>query len=189
MRQVRSTTTRLLCCAAALVATATAGAAAQTSPARRSESAPRATQKRVLRATAVPLRVQRLLKRRAPRAAYVPTYLPPGYTYFSHENVNRRGFDLYFSCCVDFHPPLIGFDAVLLMKSEPCNQGRAAKIFRMGGVIVSWNAGHNDQEAWRCIGQGGTRLLLTASGAAQRGSGWRTPRELARMVASARPIR
>ena len=171
------------------MATAAAGAASQTSPPRRSESASRTTQERVLGATVVPLRVQRLLKRRAPRAAYVPTYLPPGYTYFRHENLNQRGFDLYFSCCIDFHPPLIGFGAVLPKRSEPCNQGKAAKVFRMGGVVVSWNSGHNDQEAWRCIGHGGTRLLLTVSGAARRGSGWRTPRQLARMVASARPIR
>jgi hypothetical protein len=119
----------------------------------------------------------------------VPTSLPPGYTYFSHGNPNRTGFDLYFSCCTDFHPPLLGFDAVLVRRSEPCNQGPAAKVFRIGGVVVSWNAGHNDQHAWRCIGLGGTRLLLTVTGAAQRGSGWRRPRQLARMVASARPIR
>jgi hypothetical protein len=179
----------LLCCAAALVAAAAAGAASGKGPASGSESAPRTTRARVLGATVVPLRVQQVLKRRAPRAAYVPTYLAPGYTYFSHGNLNRTGFDLYFSCCTGFQPPLLGFDAVLVKRSEPCNQGPAAKVFRIGGVVVRWNAGHNDQHAWRCIGLGGTRLLLTVTGAAQRGSGWRRPRQLARMVASARPIR
>jgi hypothetical protein len=191
MKQGPSTSTPLLCCAAALVATAAAGAATQTSPARRSESAARTTQKWVLGTTVVPRRVQHLLKRRAPGAAYVPTRLPTGYTYFSHENVGRTGFDLFFSCCADFHPPLIGFDAVLIKRSEPCDQGSAAKVFRIDGVVVAWNAGHNDQQAWRCIRRDGTRLLLTVTAAASRdvGTSWRKPRQLAAMVASARPIR
>jgi len=134
----------------------------------------------------VPLSVQHLLRRRAPRAAYVPHRLPPGYSYATRENLNPRGFDLYFSCCDD-NLPLLGFDALLPKRSEPCNQGIASKVFRLDGVLVSWNTGHNNQEAWRCIRRGGTRLLLTVSGTT-RGAEWRTPRQLARMVASARPI-
>jgi hypothetical protein len=144
----------------------------------------------VLATPVVPLRIQRLLKRRAPRAAYVPTLLPSGYRYLKRGILARSGFDLYFTCCED-NLPLIGFDAVLVKKSEPCNQGPADKRFRIDGVVVGWNAGHNDQFAWRCIGRGGTRLLLTVSGEAPNsdGTSWRAPRQLARMVASAQPIR
>ncbi len=181
--------TSLLCWAVAIVVTTTALAVAgPTLPARGSIPAASRVRQQVLGTSVVPLRVQRLLKRRAPRAAYVPTRLPSGYRYVKHENLQRGGFDLYFTCCDDSRP-LIGFDAVLVRRSEPCNQGSAAKVFRIGGIVVSWNAGHNDQEAWRCIRRGGTRLLLTVSGEAQHnGTSWRTPRQLARMVASARPI-
>jgi hypothetical protein len=128
-----------------------------------------------------------VLKRRAPLAAFVPTRLARGYRYDHVENLNRRGFDVFFTCC-DGNLAWIGFDANLLKTSEPCNQGRAMKVFRIDGVVVAWNAGHNDQQAWRCLGRGGTRLLLTVTGAASGGTSWRPPRELAAMVASARPI-
>jgi len=60
------------------------------------------------------------------------------------------------------------------------------KVFRIDGVRVAWNSGHNDEQAWRCISlRDGTHVLLTVS----TGSDWRTPNELARMVASARRIR
>jgi hypothetical protein len=183
--------TALLCCTVMVVATAGASSAASpTLPARGSVSAATRSQEQVLAARVVPLRVQRLIKRRAPRAAYVPTRLFPGYTYFGYENLNRTGFDLFFTCCAD-NRPLIGFDAVLGKRSElPCDQGPPVKAFRIGGIVVGWNAGHNVQQAWRCIRRGGTRLLLTVSGEAQHnGTTWRTPRQLAQMVASARPIR
>ena len=183
--------TALSCTAVAIVVTTAASSAAgPTLLARGSPSAATRVQEQAPAASAVPPRVQRLLERRAPRAAYVPTRLPRGYTYFSHENLGRRGFDLYFTCCED-NLPLIGFDAVLVKRSEPCNQGSAEKTFRIDGVVIRWNAGHNDQQAWRCVNRGGTRLLLTVSGEPPHspGSSWRTPRQLARMVASARPIR
>jgi hypothetical protein len=60
------------------------------------------------------------------------------------------------------------------------------KVFQIDGMRVAWNSGHNDEQAWRCISlRDGTHVLLTVS----TGSDWRTPRELARMVASARRIR
>jgi hypothetical protein len=183
--------TSLLCWAAAIVATAAASSAASpTLPPRGSVSAATRLQEQVLATPVVPLRIQRLIKRRAPQAAYVPTRLPPGYKYLKRQIWNRVGFDLYFTCCDDTLP-LIGFGAVLVKRSEPCNQGSAAKVFRIDGVVVGWNAGHNDQDAWRCIRRGGTRLLLTVSGEPpnSEGTSWRTPRQLARMVASARPIR
>jgi hypothetical protein len=181
--------TSLLCCAVAIVVTAAALVAASwTLPARGSVSGTR-VHEQVLAKPVVPLRVQRLLKKRAPQAAYVPSRLPPGYRYFTHENLSGAGFDLYFTCCAD-KTALIGFDAVLVKRSEPCNQGQAAKVFRIHGVVVGWNAGHNDQDAWRCIRRGSTRLLLTVSGEPpnSEGTSWRTPRQLAWMVASARPI-
>ena len=178
------------CCALAIVASTAASAAVPTLAARGTFSPATPAQQQALGQRAVPLRVQRLIKRRAPQAAYVPTRLPHGYSYFSHDNPNRRGFDLYFSCCDD-NLPLIGFDAVLVKRSEPCNQGSADKKFRIDGIVVRWNTGHNEQQAWRCIRRGGTRLLLTVTGEAPHtvGTSWRTPRQLARMVASARPIR
>jgi hypothetical protein len=183
--------TSLLGCAVATVATAVALAVASpTFPAPGSVPAASPMQQQVLGTPVVPLRVQRLLKRHAPQASYVPTRLPPGYTYFSRQGPNHRGFDLYFTCCDD-NLPLIGFDADLVRRSEPCNQGPAERVFRIDGVVVGWNAGHNDQDAWRCIKRGDTRLLLTVSGEPphSEGTSWRTPRQLARMVASARPIR
>jgi hypothetical protein len=173
------------------MATAAASSAASpTLPTRGSVSAAARSQEQVLAARVVPLRVQRLIKRRAPQAAYVPTRLPSCYRYLKRGNVVRSGFDLDFTCCDD-NLPLVGFHAVFGKRSElSCDQGPAAKVFRIGGIVVGWNAGHNEQFAWRCITRGGTRLLLTVSGEAQHnGTSWRTPRQLARMVASARPIK
>jgi hypothetical protein len=153
--------------------------------------APTATrvQRQVLAPPVVPLRVQRLLKRRAPRAAYVPTRLPAGYTYLAHENHFPRGFLLGFTCCDD-NLSLISFNAGLVKSTEPCNQGLARKVFRIDGVVVGWTPRRNDQKAWRCIRQGSTRLLLTVSGEApHNATSWRAPRQLAQMAASARPIR
>jgi len=180
----------LLFCAVAIVSTVAASSSAATSrPAARESSAGSRAAKQLLPTAVVPLRVQRLLKKRAPRAAYVPIRLPRGYHYDHHENLNRRGFDIFFRCCGE-NFAWIGFDADLVKRSEPCNQGTAMKAFRIDGVVVAWNAGHNDQHAWRCVRRGGSRLLLTVSGAASRdvGTSWRRPRELAAMVASARPI-
>ena len=179
----------LLPCAVAIVATVVASSAPATSrPAARESSAPDGTPK-LLTTVVVPLRVQRVLKKRAPLAAYVPTRVARAYRYDHYENLNRTGFDVFFTCCDD-NLAWIGFDAVLVKRSEPCNQGTAMKVFRIDGVAVAWNAGHNDQQAWRCVRRRGTRLLLTVTGAASRdvGTSWRRPRQLAGMVASARPI-
>ena len=175
----------LFLCAVAIVgAVAAPSSAVNARPAARESSA---ASEQLATTVVVPLRVQRVLKRRAPLAAYVPTRLARGYRYDHVENLNRTGFDVFFTCC-DGNLAWIGFDAVLLKTSEPCNQGRAMKVFRIDGVVVAWNAGHNDQQAWRCLGRGGTRLLLTVTGVASGGASWRRPRELAAMVASARPI-
>ena len=178
----------LLLCAVAIVAAVAASSSAATS--RRSAREPSAasgTSKQLATTVVVPLRVQRVLKKRAPRAAYVPTRVPRPYRYDHVENLNRTGFDVFFTCC---NGAWLGFDAVLVRRSEPCNQGKAMKVFRIDGLVVGWNAGHNDQQAWRCVRPAGTRLLLTVTGAASRdvGTSWRRPRQLAGMVASARPI-
>ena len=128
----------------------------------------------------VPLRVQRLLETHAPRVAYVPTSLPRGFRYDHYENLSHYGFDLYFRKSSQ----TIGFDALFVNPGDPCNQGSAMKRFRIDGIVVLWNAGHNDQQAWRCVRHGQTRRLLTGS----TGTGWPTPKRLAQMVASARPV-
>src|SRR4051794_20234009 len=140
----------LLFYAAAIVATVAASSSAATPrpPARESVSAASGAAKQLPTATVVPLRVQRVLKKRAPKAAYVPTRMPRGFRYDHYENLGRWGFDLYFSCCG--RAP-IGFDALRLRPTEPCNQGTAMKVFRIDGVLVAWNSGHNDEEAWHCI--------------------------------------
>jgi len=171
----------------ALAIAATVAASSSAAAARHSvrESVPAASRSaKQLPTTVVPLRIQRLLKRRAPIAAYVPTRVPRGFRYYHYENLGRSGFDLYFQCCGRVRP--IGFDALHVWPGEPCNQGTAMKVFRIDGVRVAWNSGHNDEQAWRCISlRDGTHVLLTVS----TGSDWRTPNELARMVASARRIR
>jgi hypothetical protein len=180
----------LLLYAVAIVATVAATSSAATSrPAARESLAPDETLNQLSTSAVVPLRVQRVLKKRAPRPAYVPTRLAPGYRYHHVEDLNRRGFDVFFTCCGESFA-WIGFDADLVKRSEPCNQGTAMKVFRIDGVVVAWNAGHNDHQAWRCVRRRGTRLLLTVTGAASRdvGTSWRRPRQLAEMVASARPI-
>jgi hypothetical protein len=137
----------------------------------------------------VPLHVQQALEQRATLAAYVPTELPPGYRYLERENLSRFGFDLYFACCGD-QLPFLGFDALVLRPNEACSQGSSRRVFRFDRIVVHWASSHNDQEAWRCIRHGRTRVLLTVTGRTPRtGVHWRTPRQLARMVASARPIR
>jgi hypothetical protein len=164
-----------------IVATVAASSWAATSRPRESVSATSGTAKQLLTTTVVPLPVQRLLKMRAPKAAYVPTRLPRGFRYDHYENLGRSGFDLYFRCC-GMTP--IGFDALRIRPTDACNQGTAVKVFRIDGVLVAWNSGHNDEMAWHCIRRGRTRVLITVS----TSSDWRTPRQLARMVASARPI-
>jgi len=170
--------------AVAIAATVAASSSAATArhPVRESVSAASRSAKQ-LPTTVVPLRVQHLLKRRAPIAAYVPTRVPRGFRYYHYENLGRSGFVLYFQCCGRVRA--IGFDAVHVWPGTPCNQGTAMKVFRIDGVRVAWNSGHNDEQAWRCISlRDGTHVLLTVS----TGSDWRTPRELARMVASARRV-
>jgi hypothetical protein len=44
------------------------------------------------------------------------------------------------------------------------------KVFRIDGVLVAWNSGHNDEEAWHCIRRNRTRVLITVS----TSSDWRT---------------
>jgi hypothetical protein len=171
--------------AVAIVATVAASAAtAGGLRARESVSLVSGTAKQLLTTTVVPLRVQRLLKMRAPKAAYVPTSLPRGFRYDHYENLGRWGFDLYFRCCDRSGRNPIGFDALRVKPTDPCDQGTATKVFRIDGVLVAWNSGHNDEEAWQCIRRDGRRVLITVS----TSSDWRTPRQLARMVASARPI-
>ena len=88
--------TSLLCCVVAIVATAASSSAASpTILVRGPASATAPVQEQVLSTPVVPLRVQRLLKKRAPLAAYVPTRFAAGYTYLKHENLYRGGFDLY----------------------------------------------------------------------------------------------
>ena len=84
------------------------------------------------------MRVQHLLKRRAPIAAYVPTRVPRGFRYYHYENLGRSGFDLYFQCCGRVRP--IGFDAGHVWPGTPCNQGTAMKVFWIDGVRVAWNS-------------------------------------------------
>ena len=172
--------------AVAIVATVAASSSAATarSPARESGSAASGTAKQLPTTAVVPLRVQRLLKKRAPKAAYVPTSLPRGFGFDHYENLGRSGFDLYFRCCGRSGRNPIGFDALRIRPTDACNQGIAVKVFRIDGVLVAWNSGHNDEMAWHCIRRGRTRVLITVS----TSSDWRTPRQLARMVASARPI-
>jgi hypothetical protein len=173
--------------AVAIVATVAASSSAATarSPARESGSAASGTAKQLPTTAVVPLRVQRLLKKRAPKAAYVPTSLPRGFGFDHYENLGRSGYDLFFRCCDGIGRNSIGFDALHMKPIEPCNQGTPMKVFRIDGVLVAWNSGHNDEHAWHCIRRNGTRVLITVS----TSSDWRTPRQLARMVASARPIR
>jgi len=78
--------------AVAIVATVavSSSAAAARSPASESVSAASGTARQLLlTTTVVPLRVQRLLKTRAPKAAYVPTRLPRGFRYDHYENLGR----------------------------------------------------------------------------------------------------
>ena len=168
-----------------MIAVAASSVAAQAGPLEgRTTSAASGSAREAQATTIVPLRVQRLLKRRAPVVAFVPTHVPRGYRYDHYENLGRFGFDLYFRCCDRFS--LIGYSALHVRPGEPCNQGTATKVFLIDGVRVAWNSGHNDEQAWRCVGlRDGTHVLLTVS----TGSDWRTPRDLARMVASARRIR
>lgn len=110
--------------ALAVVATVAASSPAATarSPARESVSAASGRAKQLPTTTVVPLRVQRLLKMRAPKAAYVPTSLPRGFRYDHYENLGRSGFDLYFRCCDRSGRNPIGFDAIHLKPTDPCNQ-------------------------------------------------------------------
>jgi hypothetical protein len=135
------------------------------------------------RTSTVPLRVQRILKKHAPKAAYLPSRLPAGYAYDHYENLSGLGFDLYFGCCGD-HVHLIGFDALIVRRGEPCGQGPPMKVFRIGGTVVDWSSLNRSEMAWRCLRHGETRRLFTVSAGPPH-----TPRQLAEVVASIRPIR
>jgi hypothetical protein len=107
----------------------------------------------------VPFAVQRLIKKRAPLEAYIPTWLPTGWHYYSYENLGRSGFDIYFAQ-YDGQPDL-GLDAVRMPTLRSCTQGPGATTYRYGGVTVQSFRSHNDQEAWRCITHAGVHVLLT----------------------------
>lgn len=138
----------------------------------------------------VPSRVQRAIKKHSPGVAYVPTRLPRGYSYLKYENYGHEGFNLSFTCCDD-SMPLIGFDAE--HSKQSCSQlgPTPAKTFRIDGVVVKWSLmGNHEQTAWRCFRHGRGRILISVFGERPQSEGisWRLPRQLARMVASTRPI-
>jgi hypothetical protein len=113
-------------------------------------------------APVVPLSVQRLIKKRAPLEAYIPTWLPKRYRYASYENLIRRGFDLYFA-----RPggePLLGLDVLRMPTRATCTQGGGMKIFRVRGRVIHYSETHSDAMAWHCSTRGTVHVLVTANG-------------------------
>lgn len=138
----------------------------------------------------VPTRVQRAIKKHSPGVAFFPTRLPRGYSYLKYASYGHNGFDLSFTCCDD-NMPLIGFDAYSAKLSCSQLEPTPAKTFRINGVVVKWSLmGNHEQTAWRCFRRGRGRILISVFGERPHSEGlsWRTPRQLARMVASTRPI-
>jgi hypothetical protein len=138
----------------------------------------------------VPSRVQGAIKRHSPGVAYVPTRLPSGYSYLKYASYGHNGFDLSFTCCDD-NMPLIGFDAYGAKLTCSQLEPTPVKTFRIDGVVVKWSLmGNHEQTAWRCFRHGRGRILISVFGERPHSEGlsWRTPRQLARMVASTRPI-
>lgn len=104
----------------------------------------------------VPASVLRAIERHNPQVAYVPTRLPAGYHFEAFQDYPSKGFDLYFGTT----QPTLGFHA----QPEPCSaMGPAVKSFRVNGFRVYWSATYADQQAWRCLRHGRTRIVLSSS--------------------------
>jgi hypothetical protein len=166
-----------------LVGSLTAGGATSSRITSKSDLVPRSV---------VPSRVQRAIKKHSPGVAYVPTRLPQGYSYLKYASYGHNGFNLSFTCCDD-NMPLIGFDAYAYSPKLSCSQlePAPAKTFRIDGVVIKWSLmGNHEQTAWRCLRNGRGRVRISVFGERPHSEGlsWRTPRQLARMVASTRPI-
>ncbi|TML03450.1 MAG: hypothetical protein E6G36_09260 [Actinobacteria bacterium] len=136
---------------------------------------------------AVPLRAQQAIRLRVePLLAYVPSSLPAGYHYarWMEAHSRPRGLTIWFRWR-RLRDPGLGFNV-----AEGCPEfGEPMKTYRFGRVSVRWSTTYTDAQAWRCLTRGNRRfyVYVTAPG---YGLGAAPPgRSLARVVASARPLR
>jgi hypothetical protein len=133
---------------------------------------------------AVPLTVQRAIRKRVtPLAAYLPSRVPAGYRYRTWQG-SRSGFEIWFG--------QLAFGAGV---AHSCSVGGSPmKTFRIAGVNVFWSATYEDQQAWRCVRRGHVTILLQSGQSIPGDDGTNTPKTLrdalllARLVAYARPM-
>jgi hypothetical protein len=143
---------------------------------------------------AVPVKAQKAIAHRAGGAglAYVPTWVPPKYSYTSWRYLVRGAeldveFTGSFSCpgwCTDY--PALTL-TVARSADAGCSFGLTAeRTFTFGSRHVRWVGPPMGPTAWFCGGSGKRRLVVSALGAP--GPHGPVPRSLARFAASVRQV-
>jgi len=135
----------------------------------------------------VPLRAQQAIRLRVePLLAYVPTSLPAGYHYarWMQARNSPHGLTIWFGWR-GARDPGLGFNV-----AEGCPAfGATMRTYRFGRVRVRWSTTNTDAQALRCLSRGNRRVYFSVSAPGYGLEGAPSARSLARMVASARPLR
>ena len=135
----------------------------------------------------VPLHAQQAIRLRVePLLAYVPTSLPAGYHYarWMHARNRPHALTIWFRWR-DARDPGLGFNV-----AEGCPEfGATMKTYRFGRVSVRWSTTNTDAQGWRCLSRGNRRFYVYVSAPGYGLKGAPSARSLARVVASARPLR
>jgi hypothetical protein len=132
----------------------------------------------------VPISVQQAIKRRVnPLFAYTPTSIPRGYRYGGWVSSRRapRGLTIWFAR----RGAQLGFN----VSEQPCPRVRPMRVYRIDGLRILWSSTYTSAEAWRCVRRGRQRLLFYVSAPGNGSPYGPSGRALARVIASARPIR
>ena len=106
----------------------------------------------------VPLFVQKLIAKRSPQLAYVPTRIAaPSFRYVGYQASAARVSETF----AQTPKRKIVFTAIPY--AAPCADGKQ-KSFQLSGNKVYWAQLDNTQMAWRCVtGPGGRQVRLAAS--------------------------
>ncbi len=139
----------------------------------------------------IPRRVQRAIEKTYPSLAYGPEWLPSDY-HFGLYTRYRKFFVVAFAS--GMYAEALSWSVVKASKAS-CDPA-GWKPYRLNRVTVYWGGTPGDQDAWRCIARGGTRIKLNAGGSVSGDDGHLDTRKkrrdalvLAKTVAYAEPLR
>lgn len=119
----------------------------------------------------VPARVRQQVQDQEGKIGFLPTQLPPGYSYKDSQLGGAGGFDLFFD---NPSGDEIGFQVV---KASCKSWGSAMHTFEANGLPVKWSATYQDQQAWRCLAVDGTEIEISASRSVWGDDSLRSPQQ------------